>query len=292
MGLRGRALLSGVSLAVGAALGAGLTSWRLRGEPGTGGLCPLVSFPAVQAAIQLPPSTGLTRFGLPGLSQLKSRQSHVLSYDPRLRGPGWVLEHLTEERLQGTADRALSEFREDESVHPYHRAANSDYQGSGFDRGHLAAAANHRWNQQAMDETFLLSNVYPQNPHLNQKAWNNLERHCRKLSKKNKNVYVCTGPLFLPKKELDGKLYVRYQVIGSNNVAVPTHFFKVVIVEKFNGEIELQSYVMPNCPVDEKIPLTHFLVPIESIERAAGLLFVPNIMKSTNSLKAITAGNK
>lgn len=90
--------------------------------------------------------------------------------------------------------------------------------------------------------------------------------------------------------EADGKMYVKYQVIGKNNVAVPTHFFKVLILEKESGEIELRSYVMPNSPVDDKIPLERFLVPIESIERASGLLFVPNILRRTNNLKAITAG--
>lgn len=90
--------------------------------------------------------------------------------------------------------------------------------------------------------------------------------------------------------EADGKMYVKYQVIGKNNVAVPTHFFKVLILEKESGEIELRSYVMPNSPVDDKIPLERFLVPIESIERASGLLFVPNILRRTSNLKAITAG--
>ncbi|KAM4663732.1 endonuclease G, mitochondrial [Discoglossus pictus] len=281
MSPRARALLSGVSLAVGAALGAGFVGWRQYCAPG-----PLV----VQADVSA--SSELARFGLPGLSQLKSRRSHVLSYDSRLRGPAWVIEQLNPSTVRGEAERGRCEFTEDHSVHPYHRAENVDYRGSGYDRGHLAAAANHRWSQEAMEETFILSNVYPQNPHLNQKAWNNLEKYCRSLTKSNKNVYVCTGPLFLPRKEADGKTYVRYEVIGRNNVAVPTHFFKVVVLEKFNGEIELRPYVMPNCPVDEKTPLDRFLVPIESIERASGLLFVPNIMKRTNNFRAITAGSK
>eukprot|EP00062_Callorhinchus_milii_P027666 gi/632991242/ref/XP_007884538.1/ PREDICTED: endonuclease G, mitochondrial-like [Callorhinchus milii] len=141
-----------------------------------------------------------------------------------------------------------------------------------------------------MSDTFYLSNVVPQNPNLNQNAWNNLEKYCRSLTKFNKNVYVCTGPLFLPRAEPDGKMYVKYQVIGKNNIAVPTHMFKVLILEKYNGEIELRSYVMPNQPVDPDTRLDHFLVPIESIERASGLLFVSNIMKQTNNVKVITAG--
>ncbi|XP_042334900.1 endonuclease G, mitochondrial [Sceloporus undulatus] len=234
----------------------------------------------------------LAKYGLPGVAQLRSRQCYALAYDPRLRGAWWVLERLEPESLQGQAQRSRCEFRPDPSLHRFHRATSRDFQGSGFDRGHLAAAANHRRSQEGMEETFLLSNVAPQNPHLNQNAWNNLEKYCRSLTKYNKNVYVCTGPLFLPRMEADGKMYVKYQVIGENHVAVPTHFFKVLILEKPAGEIELRSYVMPNAPVDEKIPLERFLVPIESIERASGLLFVSNILKRTNNLKAITAGNQ
>nr|XP_012313283.1 endonuclease G, mitochondrial [Aotus nancymaae] len=129
-------------------------------------------------------------------------------------------------------------------------------------------------------------------PHLNQNAWNNLEKYSRSLTRSYQNVYVCTGPLFLPRTEADGKSYVKYQVIGKNHVAVPTHFFKVLILEAAGGQIELHSYVMPNVPVDEAIPLERFLVPIESIERASGLLFVPNILARAGSLKAITAGSK
>ncbi|EMP34699.1 TBC1 domain family member 13 [Chelonia mydas] len=203
---------------------------------------------------------------------------------------------------------------------------------------------------QLLEGDFTLNMRLLQDPHLNQKAWNNLEKYCRSLTKYNKNVYVCTGPLFLPRKhwvykaiqtsisdpnragvpnavpvrataptravvgarrtprcrnaaeknchfsaafrwmEADGKMYIKYQVIGKNHVAVPTHFFKVLILEKLNGEIELRSYVMPNSPVEETIPLERFLVPIESIERASGLLFVPNILKRTNRLQAIMPG--
>uniref|UniRef100_A0A8C4KGX3 Endonuclease n=1 Tax=Dromaius novaehollandiae TaxID=8790 RepID=A0A8C4KGX3_DRONO len=268
-----------------------------REQAGAAGLLGRLPVVPVLAAAGPPQPAGsggadLAKYGLPGLAQLRSRESYVLCYDPRSRSALWVIERLNRDTLRGASDRAACDFQEDGSVHEYHRATNADYRGSGFDRGHLAAAANHRWSQKAMQDTFYLSNVAPQVPHLNQNAWNNLEKYSRSLARNNKNVYVCTGPLFLPRMEADGKMYVKYQVIGKNNVAVPTHFFKVLILEKESGEIELRSYVMPNSPVDENIPLERFLVPIESIERASGLLFVPNILKKTNNLKAITAGNK
>ncbi|XP_060613696.2 endonuclease G, mitochondrial [Anolis sagrei] len=232
----------------------------------------------------------LSKYGSPGFLPLRLRDSFALCYDPRSRSALWVMERLRPGG--GEADRALCRFHADPEAHPFHRATHEDYQGSGFHKGHLAAAANHRHSQDAMQSTFCLANVAPQDPHLNQNAWNNLEKYCRSLTKYNQSVYVCTGPLFLPRMEADGKMYVKYQVIGKNHVAVPTHFFKVVLLEKASGEVELRSYVMPNAPVDEKLPLERFLVPIESIERASGLLFVPNILKRTSTLKTITAGNQ
>ncbi|XP_061749959.1 endonuclease G, mitochondrial [Nerophis ophidion] len=254
---------------------------------------PVVPVPSVHAAelTVSPGSSGaLMKYGFPSLSHVRTRESYVSSYDPRTRTPSWVIERLSGTSLSGSADRKFCDFKEDDSLHVYHRATNADYKGSGLDRGHMAAAANHKWSQKAMEDTFYLSNVVPQNPHLNQKAWNNLEKLCRSLTKRYANVYVCSGPLYLPRQEADGKLYVRYQVLGRNHVAVPTHFFKVLILEQAQGEgVELRSYVLPNEPVDEKIPLERFLVPIETIERASGLLFVPNIMKRSGSLHAITS---
>ncbi|XP_045890904.1 endonuclease G, mitochondrial [Micropterus dolomieu] len=253
---------------------------------------PVIPVPRVQASelTVTPGGTGaVMKYGFPSLANIKTRESYVTSYDPRTRTASWVIERLNPASLTGPSDRKRCDFKEDDSVHMFHRATSADYRGSGFDRGHLAAAANHKWSQKAMEDTFYLSNVAPQNPHLNQNAWNNLEKLCRSLTKRYLNVYVCTGPLYLPRQEDDGKLYVRYQVLGRNHVAVPTHFFKVLILEQADGRgVELRSYVLPNEPIDEKVPLERFLVPIETIERASGLLFVPNIMKRTGSLQAIT----
>ncbi|KAF7643677.1 hypothetical protein LDENG_00235350 [Lucifuga dentata] len=287
-----RLLLSGASVLLGTALGATLPG--LRSGASTGGSTEEEQERRRGLLDLVPVSPGASgavmKYGFPSLANVKTRESYVTSYDPRTRTASWVIEKLSPSSLSGPSDRKYCDFKEDNSVHVFHRATNADYRGSGYDRGHLAAAANHKWSQKAMDDTFYLSNIAPQNPHLNQKTWNNLEKLCRSLTKHYLNVYVCTGPLYLPRQEADGKLYVHYQVLGQNHVAVPTHFFKVVILEQADsGGVELRSYILPNQPVDENIPLERFLVPIETIERASGLLFVPNIMKRTSSLQARTA---
>jgi len=220
------------------------------------------------------------RFGFPGLDHIRSHSDYILSYDRRNRVAHWVFEHLTAEstRRAENVDRQKSAFEEDKSLHPYFRSTNSDYKYSGFDRGHMAAAGNHMADQRFMDDTFYLSNMAPQvGKGFNRDKWEHLERYVRKLVKVYRNVYCCTGPLYLPRMEADGKNYVKYQVIGQNNVAVPTHFFKIVVMENETRDLELDAFVLPNEEIPDATPLDNFRVPPESVERAAGLLFFDRI---------------
>jgi len=129
-----------------------------------------------------------------------------------------------------------------------------------------------------MNETFLLSNISPQHPSLNRKLWNKLESYTRSLVKHNDAIYVCSGPLFLPIEE-EGKLFVKYQVLGQRNVAVPTHHFKILLIER-GDSIKIQSYVMPNSiKAENNDNIKDYMVSIEAIERAAGLIFFSNLFK-------------
>jgi endonuclease G, mitochondrial len=233
------------------------------------------------AVIQTESRVGqIMKFGFPGLDNIRSFDDYVLSFDRRTRNAHWVFEHLTAEHVKHNdkVDRAKCDFKADDSIHQFFRADNADFKKSGFDRGHLAAAGNHKKDQKHLEQTFYLSNISPQvGTGFNRDSWNRLERYVRKLTKSYANVYVCTGPLYLPRKEPNGKLYIKYEVIGINNVAVPTHFFKVIVCESFDGKLELESFVMPNEVIPDETPLENFRVPPESVERAAGLLFFDKI---------------
>lgn len=225
----------------------------------------------------------IMKYGFPGLDNIRSYDDFVLSYDRRTRIPHWVFEHLTKAHVEKNdqVDRSKCEFKPDESIHAFFRSQNSDYKGSGFDRGHMAAAGNHKLAQKHVEQTFYLTNMAPQvGEGFNRHAWNRLEKHVRKLTKVYDHVYCCTGPLYLPKRESDGKSYVRYQVIGANTVAVPTHFYKVVVGEAANGSLDMEAYVMPNQKIPDETPVSSFMVPPETIEKAAGLLFFDRIQRS------------
>jgi len=224
---------------------------------------------------QAPRISQIMRFGFPGLDHVRAHQDYVMSYDRRNKVPHWVFEHLTKDSIVKTegVDRAKCDFTEDKSIHPYFRSTTVDYKYSGFDRGHMAPAGNHRNSQEMCDETFLFTNMAPQvGKGFNRDKWEHLERYVRKLTKLFRNVYVCTGPLYLPHLEQDGRRYVKYQVIGNNNVSVPTHFFKVVVGEMDDGSLELESFVLPNQVIPDSTALSTFHVPLDSVERAAGLL--------------------
>ncbi|TPX12073.1 uncharacterized protein E0L32_007188 [Thyridium curvatum] len=227
---------------------------------------------------------GLFEYGFPGpVADVATRQALVSSYDRRLRNPHWVVEHITPASLAARdADRKHSVFLEDGAVPDKFRARLKDYFRSGYDRGHQVPAADAKWSQAAMDETFFLSNMCPQvGEGFNRDYWAHFEDFCRRLTRTYPSVRVVTGPLYLPKRDpADGKWYVRYEMIGEPpSVAVPTHFYKVIFAEDglVGGKVALGAFVMPNAPIPNEKPLADFEVPVEAVERASGLEFAAKL---------------
>jgi len=240
------------------------------------------------------------KYGSPGpITDQLVRKAYVAGYDRRLRHPAWTAEHLTQSTLRknsgtkesNTGDRSKSNFVEDESIPAMFRGKLQDYFRSGYDRGHMVPAADAKSSQEAMDETFLLSNIAPQvGAGFNRHYWAYVEDWCRRLTGSFSDVYVFTIPLYLPKQDSDGKWRVTHEVIGSPpSVAVPTHFAKVVLTAKPSSpntpdvpEISTGAFVLPNAPIPDEAPLKSFVVPVESVERASGLVLFSDAIKTTS----------
>jgi endonuclease G len=222
---------------------------------------------------------GVFQYGFPGpVADVRNAPSLTSGYDRRTRNPHWVAEHITPASLlQNNGDRRHSAFEEDMSIPEKFRAKLKDYQRSGYDRGHQVPAADAKWSQEAMNATFALSNMCPQvGEGFNRDYWAHFEDFCRRLTTFYPSVRVITGPLYLPKREADGKWRVSYEVVGHPpNVAVPTHFYKVIFAEdgKTGGNVSLGAFVLPNDVIKNDKPLQEFEVPIEAVERASGLEF-------------------
>ncbi|KAJ2553776.1 nuclease [Coemansia sp. RSA 1933] len=219
-------------------------------------------------------------YGDPGpVSDFLLRSRYAASYNRALRNPNWVAEHLTRDNLKGSADRASSEFKEDPAVPGPFRALLKDYYRSGFDRGHMCPAADAKKDTESMNETFMLTNIAPQvGKGFNRNYWASLESFVRDMTKSFDDVYCISGPLYLPEKVGD-KWVVSYQVIGNPpNVAVPTHFFKVILAKRKNEpDFAIGAFALPNKEIDNSTPLSDFSIPLESIEKAAGLQFFSKV---------------
>ncbi|CAO3566046.1 unnamed protein product [Mortierella alpina] len=231
-----------------------------------------------------PPNTSVANprtimpHGFPGpVNDFFAREGYVASYNRQFRHPNWVAEHLTVESLKPSEGVGRGNvFKEDESVPELYKAKLTDYVRSGYDRGHMAPAADCKSTQNAMDETFYLSNIAPQvGEGFNRDYWAHFENFCRVLTKRYQDVYVITGPLYLPYQDpTDNKFYVKHEVIGNPpNIGVPTHFYKVILTDKGNGDMAVGAFVLPNNTIQNQVPLTAFQVPVEAVEKASGLKF-------------------
>ncbi|KAI9095937.1 hypothetical protein DFS34DRAFT_651193 [Phlyctochytrium arcticum] len=260
-----------------------------------------ISIPPVQNVPVAPEDVShpALKFGHAGpISDFLPRQSYVASYNRQLKNPNWVAEHLTAASVAksipsggglptpspsplpppDTPDRSHSTFKEDVDIPRMFRARLGDYVKTGYDRGHLVPAADVGDSQSSLNETFLLTNISPQvGIGFNRHYWAYFEHFVRSLTAHFDDVYVVTGPLYIPKLNPDGRFYVTYEVIGDPpNTAVPTHFFKVVLGVK-GTEYALQGFVLPNQSISHSVPLEEFAMPLDAIERSAGLVIYPNL---------------
>nr|CDS30627.1 endonuclease G mitochondrial [Hymenolepis microstoma] len=235
---------------------------------------------------QLPPA--VAQVGLPDPDPLKILPGYICQYDRRNRIPRWTLELLTKENLLGDSNELISrakfDFTEDLSEPKAFRSTSDDYARSGYDRGHMAASGNNLFNAECMDSTFLFCNIAPQvGRGFNRHIWNSLEKHIRRMARNSANIVVVTGPLFIPGSMVSdlGHRMVVYELIGSNNVAVPTHFFKAIAVqERRGGPWNTFAWIIPNRELPLEEPFNTFAVSMKALEQAAGLIIFPNLTKN------------
>lgn len=251
-------------------------------------------------------------YGVPASFLLhESADGFVSLVDYRLRIPLWVAEHLTQESVDSTeGDRRQSRFHPEKGVPATFRATPNDYKNSGYSRGHLSPASNNKITQRAMNESFSLANIVPQEMSMNGCDWLRLERMVQRLVRRAtpretrwNDVYVVSGPLFLSRNHPlihciadDGVADVKtdercgvvsYETIGDNRVAVPTHLYKIVLAEgpcdkeddpdDSRPHRAIAAFVMPNRPIKNRRPLVSYQVPVEAVEKAAGSLFFPRL---------------
>ncbi len=198
------------------------------------------------------------------------RESYYVYYDTQTRVAKYAYEKLTKDSLVKNVKRESSSFKVDPNVPKENRTATTDYTNSGYDRGHLAPAADAVVSEKAMEDTFLLTNICPQNPKLNQNYWKWFEKEIRIWAQGCELLEVFTGGVNVPQKEQDGKTRVSHEVIGKSGIAVPTHFFKVIYI---NGTADTRAFLLPNKDIPMGTPLSKFQTTVKEIQKLSGILF-------------------
>lgn len=188
-----------------------------------------------------------------------NRTGYTLSYNQYYKNPNWVAWELTREETKGETER-YDKFMPDPEL-PEPRVVHKDYTRSGYDRGHMAPAADMKWSRQAMIESFYMSNICPQVGNLNRGDWNDLEEMCRAWADKYGRIYIACGPIF------DSKSPKR---IGEHKVAVPDRFFKVVLIYNRKNPIAM-GFIFNNIAHSQDID--KYMVTVDSVEKVTGMDF-------------------
>ena len=205
--------------------------------------------------------------------QIIEHSAYILQYNEKYEQAEWVIHLLTKDRVTGSFER-IDNFRPDPRV-TTGSASLADYKGSGYDRGHLAPAADMNWSENVMSESFFMSNMSPQKPGFNRGIWKSLESIIRTWAIENDEIYIVTGPV----------LSDNLSTIGTNKVAIPAYYYKIILDYK-EPEIKGIGFVVPN--ESSKISLNKYAVTIDSIENLVGIDFFPVLEENIESKIELT----
>jgi endonuclease G len=188
------------------------------------------------------------------------RTYYAFSYSEEHEQAEWIAYELSRENLKLPNVKRTGDFRPDPKVRKA-SASTRDYTRSGYDRGHLAPAGDMAFSVEAMSESFYMSNISPQIKNFNGGIWRELEENVRNWAMRFDKIYVVTGPV------LTRGIRER---IGSNEVAVPDEFYKVIL-DFTEPEIKGIAFIIPNEISNNRAE--DYAVSIDRIEEITGIDF-------------------
>lgn len=219
-------------------------------------------------------SLGAPQIQVEGDNQYLCKTGYAVNFNNKTKVPYFVVEHLTKAHMIGSESRK-NDFREDPEVPVAYRAMLHDYEGGGYDRGHMAPAGDFTYDAKVMSESFFLSNMMPQDSGNNRGIWKILEEDARAWTIKHDELYIVSGTIFTT----DAKH------IGAN-VMIPSEVYKIIVDIKRNKAI---AFKFPNIKLDPK-DMAKYIVSISEIAAITKIVYFP---KETAQFKLIeiTKGN-
>lgn len=191
-------------------------------------------------------------------AQVVEHKAYSLQYNEKHEQADWVAYMLTKDQLENTVKRK-DKFKKDPLV-TTGSAEPKDYTSSGYDKGHLAPAADMSWTEEVMLESFFMSNMSPQKPGFNRGIWKKLEEQVRDWATQYDTIYVVTGPVLE-----DG-----LNTIGVNEVSIPKKYYKALLVYKSNLQTAV-AFILNND--SSSTELKNFAITVDSLERVTSIDF-------------------
>ena len=193
---------------------------------------------------------------------LLEQYSYTVSYNPDLCIPNWVAWELNAEKLVERENRN-SKFVPNPKLPEDMAVTTKEYSGSGWDRGHMCPAGDNKYHWRAMDESFYMTNICPQNHNLNRGDWKELEEACRRWAEVEP-VYIACGPIMYktPKYGYIGKKF---------QIRIPDSFFKVVLTGLQSGRPRAIGFIYKNESGNNK--RDKYVNSVDEVERITSMDF-------------------
>lgn len=194
--------------------------------------------------------------------QVVHHQFYSLSYNEKYEQAEWVAYELTQKQLSSIPIKRPY-FEQDPKV-TTQSAHYKNFKDSGYNKGHLCPAGDRKFSVEAYNETFFTSNISPQTFEFNGGVWNRLEEKVRYWAQKYEKLYIVTGGILTP----------NLKTIGSEKVAVPQYFYKIIL-DNNGPKIKAIAFLMPHEKSEKG--LYQFVTSIDEIETLAGIDFFPEL---------------
>ena len=219
---------------------------------------------------------------------LMVKTQYALAYNNTKGMANWVSWHLSAAWLGATP--RCDCFTSDNTLPAgYFKATTSNYTNTGFDRGHMCPSADRNLNATDNAATFLMTNITPQAPNLNQLTWADLEDYCRSLATSGNEMYIISGGYGTGGTGSNGGTT---NTIASGHINVPSHFWKVIVilpngsndVSRVTTSTRVIAVDMPNNQTVNGHPWGFYRTTVNAIESATGYDFLSNVPTAVQSV--------
>ena len=211
---------------------------------------------------------------LPQAFYILPQEGYDVMYHPGTKCP-IVREVLHRGALARNVDNKKHQgYRQNPLIPKLNRATHEDFKAPGVICGHAKPRADALVSDQALYDVGYLTNIMAQDPTFNNGLWKKLEGEVRKLAQHHLCLHVYTGGVFTAAHDVKGPKTVTYRVIGTNEVHMPTHLFKVIYAFDYGAGWRSLAYLIPNTPLPYRTDLEQYYTLVPRIQELTGIDFL------------------